>query len=341
MFDAQKCLENLRGETRREETNTDLLCFSDIRSDTVDWLWYPYIPKGKITILQGDPGEGKTTLALQLAALVSRGIMWGMTAEQVSTRRPANVIYQTAEDGLTDTIKPRLTQAKADCNHVYTIHEHTEALSLNDIRLEHALEQLHPSLVILDPIQAYLGANVDMHRANEIRPVMQMLAQAAQRHNCAVVLIGHMNKKAGDKSMYRGLGSIDLTAAARSVLLMARDPQAQDMRVLVHVKSSLAKEGDPLQFKLGEEDCLMGFHGKYTGNLKLLLQSDTAMQSDPIGEAIELLQQELAGGERRSAELLELAKEKGISKATLSRARKQLGVKAYQKNKIWYNVFPV
>ena len=151
--------------------------------------------------------------------------MWGMTEEQVSTRRPANVVYQTAEDGLTDTIKPRLMQAKADCNHVYTIHEHNEALTLNDVRLEYALQQLHPTLVILDPIQAYLGANVDMHRANEIRPVMQILAQAAQRYNCAVVLIGHMNKKAGDKSMYRGLGSIDLAAAARSVLLMARDPQ--------------------------------------------------------------------------------------------------------------------
>ena len=318
----------------------DILCFSDIRTDTVEWLWYPYIPKGKITILQGDPGEGKTTLALQLAALVSRGIMWGMTEEQVSTRRPANVVYQTAEDGLTDTIKPRLMQAKADCNHVYTIHEHNEALTLNDVRLEYALQQLHPTLVILDPIQAYLGANVDMHRANEIRPVMQILAQAAQRYNCAVVLIGHMNKKAGDKSMYRGLGSIDLAAAARSVLLMARDPQEQDMRILVQVKSSLAKEGDPLQFKLGDEDCLLGFHGRYRGNLSELFQADAAMQTDRIDEAIALLQQELAGGERRSAELMQLAKEKGISKSTLSRARKQLGVKAYHKHGIWYNTFP-
>lgn len=335
MYDMNKALENLR-----EESPADLVCLDDVQTDTVEWLWYPYIPKGKITILQGDPGEGKTTLALQLAALVSRGIMWGMTAEQVSTRRPANVIYQTAEDGLTDTIKPRLMQAKADCHHIYTIYEHTDALTLNDARLEHALEELHPALVILDPIQAYLGANVDMHRANEIRPVMQILAQAAQRYNCAVVLIGHMNKKAGDKSMYRGLGSIDFAAAARSILMMARDPQEQDVRVLVQVKSSLAKSGDPLQFKLGDEDCLMGFHGKYTGNLSRLLQSDAAVQNTGVEDAIEFFQQELAGGERRSAELLELAKGKGISKSQLSRARKQLGVAAYKKHGIWYNAFP-
>lgn len=316
-----------------------LLSYADITPKPVDWLWYPYIPKGKVTILQGDPGEGKTTLALQLAALVSRGVMWGNTPEQVSTRRPANVIYQTAEDGLDDTIKPRLLLAKADCSRIHAICEQGTSLSLNDRRLSEAVEKLRPELIILDPLQAYLGANVDMHRANEIRPLMFHLTVLAENAGCAVLLIGHMNKQSGNKSLYRGLGSIDLTAAARSVLMMARDPQEPDLRVLIHAKSSLAPEGKPRAFRLGQ-DALMVSEGEYHGDLKALFEADSATSSTRVEDAVAFLQEALANGERPSKELLQEAEQRGLNRFLLNRARKKLNARSYKRGKCWYCALP-
>ena len=194
----------------------EILRMSEVQLREVDWLWYPYIPFGKLTILQGDPGEGKTTLALRLAAACSAGKpMPGM-----KPLPPFNVIYQTAEDGLEDTVKPRLIEADADQDRIINIREDKKSLHLLDSRIEKAIVQCDARLLILDPLQGYLGERIDMNRANEIREVMKSVGQVAQRTGCAVVLVGHLNKAAGLSSAYRGLGSIDFRAAARSVLLM-------------------------------------------------------------------------------------------------------------------------
>ncbi len=193
-------------------TEFNIINMADVEAVAVKWLWKPYIPLGKITIIQGDPGEGKTTLALSIAAALTQG---ENLPNEVETKAPVNVIYQTAEDGLADTIKPRLEAVNADCARVLVIDESKEELSMTDERIEKAIQQTGAKLIILDPIQAYIGANVDMHRANEIRPVMSKLGRIAEEYGCAVVLIGHMNKAAGQKSSYRGLGSIDITAVAR------------------------------------------------------------------------------------------------------------------------------
>jgi len=124
-----------------------------------------------------------------------------------------NVIFQTAEDGLGDTVKPRLIQSGADCTRVIVIDESEKELSLSDLRIEQAITQTCAKLFILDPLQAYIGADVDMHRANEIRPVLKRISAVAEKTGCAVVVIGHLNK-GGSKSQYRGLGSIDIQAAA-------------------------------------------------------------------------------------------------------------------------------
>ena len=140
-----------------------LLTMSDIPAEEVRWLWYPYLPRGKITIIQGDPGEGKTTFVLALAALLTRGLpMPGCT----ESRPPMNIIYQTAEDGLADTVKPRLTALGADCSKVLVIDESERELTLSDRRLAQAIQETDAGLFVLDPIQAYLGDGVDMHRAN-------------------------------------------------------------------------------------------------------------------------------------------------------------------------------
>ena len=223
---------------------------SEINAEEVQWLWYPYIPLGKLTILQGDPGEGKTSFILAVIAALTRG---DPLPECEQAAEPMNVIYQTAEDGLADTIKPRLESAGADCTRVLLIDEGKRELTLCDARLEEAIRRTGAKLIVLDPLQAYLGSDVDMHRANEVRPVLKRLSLMAERTQCAVILIGHMNKAQGLKSGYRGLGSIDFRASARSVLIVGRLKSGDTLRIVAQDKNSLAPEGSSIAFELHPE----------------------------------------------------------------------------------------
>jgi predicted ATP-dependent serine protease len=170
-----------------------LINMNEVQSEPVRWLWYPYIPYGKITLVQGDPGDGKTTFVLAVAALLTNGTPMPET-EPTEIITPQTVIYQTAEDGLADTIKPRLVNIGADCSKVIVINESETPLSFSDNRIEQAIVTTQARLLILDPLQAYLGADVDMHRANEVCPSFKALAGVAEKTGCAVLIIGHMNK---------------------------------------------------------------------------------------------------------------------------------------------------
>ena len=269
-------IENCRTEPKLKLINMD-----SVEVEQIEWLLYPFIPYGKVTIIQGDPGEGKTTMVLQIIAKLTRGEpilpvtdttkekrsdeadsentdsdVEGNIQEQ-SSISPVNVIYQTAEDGLGDTIKPRLLAAGADCSKVLVIDDSDLPLTMSDIRLEEAIVQTKAKMVVLDPIQGFLGAEVDMHRANEIRPLMKRVAVLAEKYHCAVILIGHMNKNSnGKSSSYRGLGSIDFQAAARSVLIVGRVKDEPEVIVICHTKSSLAPEGTSIASKAGKESLL-------------------------------------------------------------------------------------
>lgn len=179
-----------------EETKTELqlIKLSEIQSQEVSWLWFPFIPYGKLTIVQGDPGDGKTTLVLNIAAKLSKGK--GLDDEMKPTE-PLNVIYQSAEDGLADTIKPRLEQAGADCENILVIDESMKSLSMIDERLEEAVMKTKAKLLILDPIQAYLGGGMDMNRANEARDMTKKLAALAEKYQCAIVLEADWNNRLG------------------------------------------------------------------------------------------------------------------------------------------------
>ena len=155
-------------EPQQEET-VEIIRMSEVDTQTVEWLWEPYIPFGKVTIVQGNPGEGKTTLALRLCAACTNRKPFPAMAEH----EPFNVIYQTAEDGLGDTVKPRLMEADADLDRVLVIDEGKQELSLSDERIERAIRQTGARLIILDPIQAYVGEKTDMNKANEIHNLKQ------------------------------------------------------------------------------------------------------------------------------------------------------------------------
>ncbi len=309
------------------ENSLRLIRMSEVELQNVDWLWYPYIAFGKITIIQGDPGEGKTTLALRLAAACSNGT----ALPEMHEHEPFNVIYQTAEDGLGDTVKPRLMDAGADESKIFCISEDEKALSFLDERLENAITATGARLMILDPLQAYLGEKIDMNRANEIRSVLKKVAAVAERTGCAIVLVGHLNKAQGSSSSYRGLGSIDFRAAARSVLLVGRLKKEPNVRVIVHDKSSLAPEGHSLAFALGDEDgfrWLDGYGDMTSDELLCGIGSETKTAA-----AEDLIRSMLAAEETVYAdEIFRVAAMKNISRRTVNEAKKNIDGIVTKKN---------
>ena len=299
-----------------------MLRMADVELTSVDWLWFPYIPFGKLTIIQGNPGEGKTYFAMQLAAAcTNRKPLPGMEVIE-----PFNIIYQTAEDGLGDTVKPRLLEAQADLERVLVIDDRDTPLTLSDERIARAIRENSARLVIIDPVQAFLGADVDMNRANEVRPIFRSLGEIAQATGCAVVLIGHLNKAAGTQSTYRGLGSIDITAAVRSLLFIGKLKDSPTTRVLIHEKSSLAPPGQSLAFSLGDEK---GFEwiGAYDITAdELLAGTDTSKTENKTAQAQMLILELLADGKRMpSAELEKAVNDRGISSRTMRTAKSRIG----------------
>ena len=207
-----------------------LTLYSEVQSTDVRWLWYPFIAIGKITLLQGDPGDGKSTMMMNLIAELSTG---GKTPDGCKIGAPQKVIYQCSEDGVSDTIKPRLERCGADCGKIAFINEEVyNGLTLDDERIRQAIIEFRPRLVVIDPIQAYLGSDSDLQIAGRARKLMRRLGMWAAGYDCAIVLIGHLNKKEGSKGLYRSLGSIDVVAAARSVLQVERDTENPDIRIV-------------------------------------------------------------------------------------------------------------
>ena len=308
----------------KQNVELKLIHMEDVVSKEVEWLWYPYIPYGKITIIERDPGEGKTTLVLKLAAALSRGLP--LPCDDDKEYEPIHIIYQTAEDGIEDTIKPRLEKAGADCSMIRVIDETDKELSMTDDRLEQAIIETKARLIILDPIQAYIGATVDMHRANEIRPVLKHLGIIAEKHNCAIILIGHMNKASGSKSTYRGLGSIDIQATARSVLLVARLRDKPNIRIMAHDKSSLAPAGDAIGFEMTEDNGMVCI-GPYDITIDELLSGNEGRGKKKLDIAENFIKEYFGTNKViPSNEIMIEAVKRNIKRNTLLSAKKKLGI---------------
>jgi hypothetical protein len=327
------------GTSRTADTGTSspplrtptVITMADVTPEPVDWQWNPYIPKRKVTLLEGDPGQGKTWLALAIAAAAT----CGRTPWSGAPCPPADVLYLSAEDGLADTLRPRLDAAGADVTRVHCLTGWTAqgadneaplsgGVTLADVELlGQVIGDKHPVLVVIDPLQAYLGSRVDIHRANETRPILAGLAVLAEQYGCAMLLIRHLSKAPQDRAVYRGLGSIDFAAAARSILLAGQDPQAPNRRVLVHVKSSLAPLGPSLGYELREGQLLWTGVSDITAEA-MLRPNQPEEERSAVEEAADFLRDFLADGEQPTTEVIRSAKRAGIQEKTLRRAKQGL-----------------
>lgn len=275
-------------ELLNEEDDVDvkILCLTDVKEEEIEWLWFPYVAFGKVTLMHGNPGDGKTFASLKIASQCTRGEALPGNVKLP----PINIMYQTAEDGLGDTVKPRLRATNADTDKVFTIDDGGKPITLTDPRLEKAIKTVGAKLLIMDPIQAFVGAGVDINRANEVRAVLTPLCEMAQRNKCAVILIGHLNKARGLVSICRGIGSMDFTATVRSVLIVGRYKDDPSIRIIVHDKSSLAPEGDSIAFRLDGEtssfEWLDGYENVTADDILIASRGSKTHKSTKLDKAV-------------------------------------------------------
>lgn len=347
----------------------------------IRWLWFPYIPRGGTTILDGDPGIGKTYLALALVAHLSSGLPLpgeveiipppvkraskkgagnpGLVnipedkaksnSEALGALRgpPGRVLYMTAEDDPGLTLRPRLERMQVTLSNVLIcegIHpsgdELVEPLNFSTPQgvevLSALCEKYQPEMVILDPLIAFLGG-ADINKANEVRPIMVRLNTLARKHDIALLMIRHLTKGARERIIYRGMGTIDLIAAARSALLVAPDPDNPEIRVMFHQKHNLSAQGPSLGYTITDE----GF--KWIGEVSI--SAVDALRPEGTGsknpkkrdEAAEWLEDFLSQFPQgvASKALLEKAKEKGFSEKTVRRARADLKIVIKRQGPLW------
>lgn len=219
--------------------------FSTIAPERVDWLWSGYLPKGKLAILDGDPGLGKSTVAIDIAARVSRGLAMPDGSAGVT----GYVLVHSAEDGAADTIRPRLDAAGADTNRVGLL---PDGLTLpGDVgRLKGWIEDTGANLLILDPLMAYIGSGLKANSDQDVRKALAPLSQLAEMTGCSVLVIRHLRKAESSTAVYRGGGSIGIIGQARIGLAVARDPDDEDKRLLLVTKSNLGPMPASLSFSL-------------------------------------------------------------------------------------------
>lgn len=315
--------EDIQNE-RQEATKDKLTNLRTVTPERVEWLWKPYIPRGKVTLMTADPGTGKTYFSLYTAAIVSNGQpFFGQ-----ETGRPAEtVVFQNAEDGLADTILPRLLKIRPEANldNVFSYDETEGVLDFSKVEeIETIMREQKPALMVFDPIQAYLAPGIDMHRANDVRQCIAPIVHLAERYNCAVLLIMHNSKMSGVDAMYRALGSIDFVGIARSMLIMGKHPEDPEKRVICHEKSSLARPGKSIVFHIDPDEGGIVFDEFTDLTANDVLNAKKKARNKPsakLDEAVELLEELL--GEDGWTELSKV-KELDINERTMRRARKEL-----------------
>ncbi len=325
---------------------------SDVEAEFVDWLWEGYIPKGKVIICDGDPGMGKSTLTTDWAARISTGTPW----PDQSPCKTGDVVICSAEDGLADTIRPRLEAAGADLTHVHAIRGYPdseggyESLTIPDHIpfIRGVIEATGSVLSILDPLMAFFGGKVNVYNDAEVRRALQPLARLAEELGVTILVIRHFTKAGGDNPVTRGGGSIGIIGAARLGMIVAPHPEDPERRVLAVSKSNLAKIPPALAFRLVSDEenrCARVEWAEekvdYTANDLLVAMHPRREESSPARDAAGMfLLTILAKGPVLMKELKTAWEGLGLSEATVERAKKTLGVESFKKGNAWWWKLP-
>lgn len=322
--------------TELTEPKLTITFLVDVEPKEVKWLWPGRIPLGKLTLLAGDPGLGKSYMALDIAARVSTGSPWPDEGEVCQ----GNVLIISAEDDLADTIRPRLDLLCADSKKIFAIEplvtildeKDTEApfsLTEHITQLEETIVDYEATLLILDPILAFTGSRTDTHKSADVRAALAPLAKLAMNTECSILAVMHLNKKSTESnSIYRITGSLDFAAAARSVLMVRKYPDDHEGRVLTSAKSNLSASPSALRYRVTEE----GFDwiGEVDIDADSVLNTATndGEVAGALAEAEDYLRDILADGPMAAQEIMEIANQEGITIRTLKRAKKKLQIKA-------------
>jgi hypothetical protein len=303
----------------KESNHPKIITLSDVQPCKVPWLWEPYLAEGMVSLLSGDPGAGKTFIAQSIAAALSIG----QVPYTQEPRPPADVLYLSCENSPEYILRPRFDLLGGDPTRFHVVND---GVQISDISaLEYAIEKTNAQFMVVDPIQSFLGPNVDAHRANETRPLMDNLSRLAAKYKCCILLLRHLSKATTSRAIYRGMGSIDFTGAVRTELLAGCSSSDPAQCALVQTKSNIGKLGTALGYTITAD----GF--SWTGQSELtakdLLSPEAGdEEGDALTEAVQFLTTTLADKPRLANKLIEEAKQLGISKATLKRAKKQLNV---------------
>ena len=304
-----------------------IITMDQVKAEKIDWLWDNRIPIGRLTLLDGDPGSGKSFLSLEIASRVSRGEALPFGGKK---RSPANVLLMSCEDGYSDTVRPRLDRLGADVSRI-AIPNPQRGLSttmLNASFIEQAVKELGPSLVVIDPIVAFAGRkNTD--KANEVRELLSPLMSIAERYALACLVIRHFTKQVDAKAMYRGGGSVDFMAACRCAFIIVESEDEPNMRVLAQVKNSIGSKSLSVSFCIDENGFRWGGH--VAANADELLassRSDNRREKVQLEAAESFLRETLSNGPMTSNGVKDKAEAAGIANKTLWRAKDTLNIKA-------------
>jgi AAA domain len=324
----------------------DLISAGGVKMQRVDWLWDNYIPRGKVSDIQGNPGDNKSTLTADFAARVTRGWPW---PDDALGGKPGDVLILSSEDDARDTIVPRLAAAGADLDRVHLIGTSSLPTFPEDCdQLEQAIRKYDARMVVIDPLDSYLNPKIDGNKNSDVRRVLTRLRAVAEATGCAILMIRPLSKDPKvTNALYRGLGSIGYTGAARATFLVGRLPEDPEVRVLTGIKCNLGSMPPALGFKIGEVT-VNGHDGEPIKTIKtewigpvkvssrdMLTEPEPARHRPKTGKreaAIAFIKEFLGDGLDHSSDELEaMAKEANISHSTLWRAREDLGVRARKK----------
>lgn len=324
-------------------------CLRDVQPEPIAWLWPARIARGKVTLIAGDPGLGKSMLTCAMAAHVSRGTSWPVDR---SPCPQGDVIMLSAEDDPGDTIRPRLDAAGADVNKIHAMTMVTELdrdgeprerafnlakdiEGLNDL----LIQRPECRLVIIDPVSAYLGGT-DSHNNADIRALLAPLAMVASNHKVAVVAITHLNKSQQANALYRASGSLAFVAAARAAYSVTKDPDNPDRRLILPLKNNLGDDRTGFAYTIVEADngapVLVWEDEPVEMTLEDIANAVTNRRPRRCELAKDWLKEALKDGPRLSVEVEEEAEAAGFSEITIRRARKDLGIKPHKRfDKKW------